>query len=203
MQQQQPPSPFATRASAWWLQLTWPERAAYVCCILIVFAFLYWESSHDAAHGHRLDIIDYCIWVVGMFAAAMGFVIPGIGIFRGWRLRTRLREGLCLACGYDLRASEGHCPECGLPFQRPDPGSSSARPLTRWEARIQKVITAFDHWWMHLALVISFGLAALLLKNPWFRVVLAYFALSSLWSLIRRIRKGPSDIERMLRECAR
>jgi hypothetical protein len=46
-------------------------------------------------------------------------------IFTETRRRRRIRQSLCPACGYDLRASSERCPECGTPrVARPD----AARP---------------------------------------------------------------------------
>lgn len=42
-------------------------------------------------------------------------ILPLIWLGRAARGRRRMRRGLCLRCGYDLRATEGCCPECGTP----------------------------------------------------------------------------------------
>jgi hypothetical protein len=38
-------------------------------------------------------------------------------VVRLHRRQRRIAKGLCLGCGYDLRASTGQCPECGKAFE--------------------------------------------------------------------------------------
>jgi hypothetical protein len=47
------------------------------------------------------------------FVAALTAVMPLMVIVRVARSRRRARAGLCVNCGYDLRASPERCPECG------------------------------------------------------------------------------------------
>jgi hypothetical protein len=49
-------------------------------------------------------------WFVGLCFAAY----PVLSLSRSLRRRNRLRQGCCVRCGYDLRASCGRCPECGI-----------------------------------------------------------------------------------------
>lgn len=48
-------------------------------------------------------------WVFVLVIAAL----PVLWINSHLRRRRRRKQGLCLVCGYDLRASKERCPECG------------------------------------------------------------------------------------------
>jgi hypothetical protein len=51
-------------------------------------------------------------WALMLVTAPLAAALP-IKFARRMRRRHRHRKGLCLRCGYDLRASTDRCPECG------------------------------------------------------------------------------------------
>jgi hypothetical protein len=69
------------------------------------------EPKQYAGTGHRVLWLAVPLWSLSLVTAAA----PMFWLRRAWRRRRRLRAGLCPACGYDLRATSGRCPECGTP----------------------------------------------------------------------------------------
>lgn len=77
------------------------------------FAFLAGDWSSQYPENPRKDLgVSVPVW----FLIAL-VLIPSLLLLaqerRRWRKRTRIRQGLCRECGFDVRASPDRCPECG------------------------------------------------------------------------------------------
>lgn len=72
------------------------------------YAYAYGEHATDYSE-YRAVVLPY--WLVAIASA----VLPLTVLLASARRRRRKYEGLCPACGYDLRASPDRCPECGTP----------------------------------------------------------------------------------------
>jgi hypothetical protein len=66
-----------------------------------------------------MDLDQHSLW--SELAVSISATVSAVLLFRYSRKLRRVRAGLCLKCGYDLRASTGRCPECGTPTQQPFP----------------------------------------------------------------------------------
>jgi hypothetical protein len=74
----------------------------------------------------------HCLVGWAMFVTVVALLARMFAKIR-WRLvQEVIAEGpLCAKCGYDLRASEARCPECGQPFDPKDP--KTLRTVRRWD----------------------------------------------------------------------
>lgn len=61
----------------------------------------------------------YSITVPWWLVAGILVSVPSFRLARWAKRWRRLRRGLCVTCGYDLRATPGRCPECGTPAEPP------------------------------------------------------------------------------------
>jgi hypothetical protein len=69
----------------------------------------YGSGAWDRDKYKVSDSFSLPYWLpVAVFA-----LLPGARVAARWRRTRRRTQGLCPACGYDLRATPDRCPECG------------------------------------------------------------------------------------------
>ncbi len=72
--------------------------------------YFYLEFDRSYMVGRMYSIPIWSIALVCALASGLLTIPPVL------RRRKRKKLGLCLKCGYDLRASQDRCPECGAEF---------------------------------------------------------------------------------------
>ncbi len=65
----------------------------------------------DGAGPDRTAMGWFCFSIAGAMLLAVGWLV--VQDRRQRQFRRRWNERRCMACGYDLRAGSGTCPECG------------------------------------------------------------------------------------------
>jgi hypothetical protein len=65
------------------------------------------------SHLNPKNVIGASFITLPLWFLAALFALPGLLFIPKLRRLRRARAGLCLSCGYDLRATPEKCPECG------------------------------------------------------------------------------------------
>ena len=73
-----------------------------------------WGFGYGWAKTVPIRAASYAFAVPHWLFALLFAVLPLVWGIKRWR--SRVPPGHCKRCGYDLRASEERCPECGMPI---------------------------------------------------------------------------------------
>ncbi len=77
--------------------------------------------GYTAWKPHVSTAKDYLVLIVPLWMPTLLFAaLTWFTLLPAHRRRKRKKLGLCLQCGYDLRASKDRCPECGEAFETPE-----------------------------------------------------------------------------------
>ncbi len=83
----------------------------------VKFDWLGFEARVAPVVGKRGDPVilgsAYSLTIPYGPLCAGSLMMPIFRLVTAIRARRRIPDGHCLTCGYDLRASQGRCPECG------------------------------------------------------------------------------------------
>jgi len=81
--------------------------------------------------------VYFPMWLV--LCAALAPILPRVGLaqWRRWRAYGWRRSGRCPGCGYDVRASNERCPECGRSLGVAPPAEPTSDEIAERLGRIQ------------------------------------------------------------------
>lgn len=79
-----------------------------------------WESTSGTFLTSSAGWLEtWTLFVPGWLVTLLAATLPALWLRQPRRRRFREQHGLCLTCGYDLRATLDRCPECGTPIAPP------------------------------------------------------------------------------------
>lgn len=90
-------------------------RAVTLLIIAVLFMLFFLGMIFGANNAPVNLQIGICCLVTLTLVGLSGATIWIMGL--PGRSERRRAQGLCVKCGYDLRASKDRCPECGQPIE--------------------------------------------------------------------------------------